>query len=163
MIVGVPTVAGSALAGLLLAVFSAGELAGGVVYGGRAWPLRPPLRMAVCQAGIAGCLGVLALVSVGPVPTAPVLFLLGALTAPVAVIGSALLDDLVDPRRLARAYPTLVAAGLIGFAAGTWAAGTLTAADGAGTAFGMAAVVAAFSACWTVVCRRRLTATGRVA
>lgn len=152
MIVAVPAVAGPALAGLLFAAYSAGELAGGVIYGGRAWPLRPVVRLAVCQAGTAVCLALFAFLS-----AAPVLFVLGALAAPAAIVSSALLDDLTDARRLARAYPAMVSAGLTGVAAGSWVAGVLIPAHGSPVALLAAAGVSAVSAGWTMVRREALT------
>jgi MFS family permease len=157
--VAIPAVAAahqfSALAGPLFAGYSAGELLGGFVYGGRSWQLSMAARMAACLAGTAALLATLAPLAGHPFAMLPSLLLIGMCTAPVAIICSTLLDHLTPPNGLARAYTTVVATGLIGGAAGAAAAGTLA---GRGSPFVLlpAAGAASATALWVIVRRRAL-------
>jgi len=88
----------------------------------------------------------------------PVMFLIGAFTAPVSIANSALLDDLAPPGRLTRSYTTMVSAGLIGSAAGSAAGGTLVRATGYRPVFLLASGAMAAVALWTVLRDQTLTA-----
>jgi hypothetical protein len=142
------------LAGLLFAAFSAGELLGGLAYGGRAWRLPAPSRLLFGQCGMAGSVAVLAGAAGYAWLMLPVTTLIGALTAPVSIANSALLDDVVASGSLARAYTVLVSAGLLGMAAGSAAAGQ-TAGDVRATLL-VAAGVLVLVAVWSGGRRRTL-------
>ena len=160
--VAVPAVAAAhrsiALAGLLFAAFSAGELVSGMGYGARSWRVPTPRRLVIGQAGIATGAAALALLTSHPSWMLPVMFLIGAFTAPVSIANSALLDDLAPPGRLTRSYTTMVSAGLIGSAAGSAAGGTLVRATGYRPVFLLASGAMAAVALWTVLRDQTLTA-----
>ncbi|GIE94687.1 MFS transporter [Paractinoplanes rishiriensis] len=143
-----------ALAGLLFAAFAAGELLGGLVYGGVRWTLPNPVRLIVGQCGMSAAVALLALSSGTGWPMPASMLLIGALTAPAAIAGSALLDDVVPPGSLGRAYTMLVAAGLIGVAAGNATAGRL--AGDTRTTLLLTAVTLSAVAAWTLARRRTL-------
>ena len=76
---------GSAAAGgLLLAVLSAGSLAGGLVYGARSWPGSPPRRLVVLMLALGGGFALLAAAGT-PAVLAVLLLLCGLLIAPAVV------------------------------------------------------------------------------
>jgi MFS family permease len=160
--VAVPAVAAAhrsvALAGLLFAAFSAGELVSGLGYGARSWRVPTPRRLVIGQAGIATGAAALTLLTGHPSWMLPVMFLIGAFTAPVSIANSALLDDLAPTGRLTRSYTTMVSAGLIGSAAGSAAGGTLVRATGYRPVFLVASGAMAAVALWTVLRDQTLTA-----
>jgi MFS family permease len=139
---------GPALAGLLFAALSAGELLGGLAYGGRAWRMPTRSRLVLGLGGLSGSLALLAPATTGAAwLMLPVVALVGALAAPVAIANSALLDDIVHSGSLGRVYTVMVAAGLTGIAVGTAVAGRIT-GDGRATVLSAAGVLAAVTA-WT--------------
>ena len=144
------------LAGPLFAAFAAGELLGGLAYGGRAWRLPARSRLLLGQCGMAGSFAVLAAVAGHGWLMLPVTVLIGALAAPVSIANSALLDDVVASGSLARAYTVLVAAGLLGVAAGSTLAGQ-TAGHVRATLL-LAAGVLVLVAAWSGTRRRTLAA-----
>ncbi|SFG85969.1 Predicted arabinose efflux permease, MFS family [Actinopolymorpha cephalotaxi] len=127
--VGVPAAcvaAGSpALAGLLFSASSLGDLGGGVVYGGRPSRLPYARQLVLGRLVLGAAIGLQGLLVQAPVGMLPLMFLVGAVNAPVAIASSAVLDDLAPPGALARAYTTTVAASLLGAAAGSAAGGAL--------------------------------------
>jgi hypothetical protein len=143
-----------ALAGLLFAAFAAGELLGGLVYGGLRWTLPNRTRLVLGQCGMSAAVALLALWSRSGWPMPALMLLIGALAAPVAIAGSALLDHVVPPSSLGRAYTVLVATGLAGVAAGNAAAGRL--AGNTRTTLLLTAVILGAVAAWTRARRRRL-------
>ena len=147
VIVAVPAAIRSAFVGVLFAALSLGELLGGLAYGVRAGSL--PRRLVAGQVatglGIAG----LGLVAPHPAGMVPLMFAVGAATAPVGITASTLLDEVAPPAGLARAYTVMVAVGLVGVAAGNWAGGWLSAATGPGAALLVAAAVMLAGAVWT--------------
>jgi MFS family permease len=142
------------LAGLLFAAFSAGELLGGLAYGGRDWSLPARRRLLLGQCGMAASIALLATVAGHGRLMIPVMALIGSLAAPVAIANSALLDDVVQEGSLARAYTVLVAAGLVGMAAGSAAAGRLGGHARATFLLAAGALAAAFL--WTLLRRDSL-------
>lgn len=155
MTVTVPAVAAAhrstALAGLLFAALSAGELLGGFGYGARAWRLPTVRRLALGQAAAALCIGGLACLTGTPAGMFVAMAAVGACLAPIAIASSALLDDIVPTGSLARAYTVLVAVGLLGIAAGSASGGSLGAALGARPVLLFAAGVFGLASLWTVV------------
>jgi MFS family permease len=151
MTVTVPAVAAAhrstALAGLLFAALSAGELLGGFGYGARAWRLPTVRRLALGQAAAALCIGGLACLTGTPAGMLVAMSAVGA----IAIASSALLDDIVPTGSLARAYTVLVAVGLLGIAAGSASGGSLGAVLGARPVLLFAGGVFGLASLWTVV------------
>jgi MFS family permease len=170
VIVVVPTSIRSAFVGVLFAALSLGELLGGLAYGARAsWsPRRPvagflprrlvagflPRRLVAGQVATGLAIAGLGLVAPHRLAMVPLMFAIGAAIAPVGITASALLDDVAPPAGLARAYTVMVAAGLVGIAAGNWAGGVLSAATGPGPALLSAAAEMLAAAGWTAVAIR---------
>jgi MFS family permease len=140
--------------GVLLAAIAAGNLAGALVYGGRAWPLPLPARYLVLQSSL--CLVLLG--SAFP-PAIPVLFTLllgvGALLAAVSVAVSALIERTVPDRDLVEAFALTVTAAMIGNAAGTSSAGTVLQSAGYPWAMSLAGLAVAITGVVFVVRRER--------
>lgn len=111
------------LSGLLLGAIALGELVGALAYGARRWPgsRRRHLTFALPAAAAAyGSAAVLADLTSALVAG---LFLSGVAAAPVVVVLSALIDDIVGPEAVAGSYTLLVAAGLVAVAVGSAATG----------------------------------------
>ena len=155
MTVSVPAVAAghraTALTGLLFAALSAGELVGGLVYGGRPWRLPTSHRLVVGQTAAALGMAALALSTQTPPGMLAAMFALGACVAPTSIASSALLDDVTPTGSLARAYTVMVAVGLIGVAAGSALGGTLSTAVGARSVLLISGGVLGVVALWTTV------------
>lgn len=160
MTVSVPAIAAghgmAALVGLLFAALSAGELLGGLVYGGRAWRLQVPRRLVVGQTAAALGVVVLAVSTQTPAGMLAAMFAVGACVAPTFIASSTLLDDIAAPASLARAYTAMIAVGLIGVAAGSALGGTLTIALGARLVLLISGGVLGAVALWTTVRMRSL-------
>ncbi|WP_196279584.1 MFS transporter [Catellatospora paridis] len=162
MTVSVPAVAAehesAALAGLLFAALSAGELLGGLIYGGVAWRLPPARRLVVGQAAAALGMAALVLLTGTPAGMLVAMFAVGACLAPIAIASSALLDDIAPPGSLARAYTVLVAVGLLGVAAGSAVGGALGTSLGTRPVLLIASSALGVVASWTTVRIRSLLA-----
>jgi predicted MFS family arabinose efflux permease len=163
--VGVPAVAvghgAASLAGPLLAAAAIGGMLGGLVYGSRPWPAPLPTQLVLAQAGAAtaaaGLLGcVLTLAATHPGALAPVLLLGGFAGAPIVIASSTLLDTVTDRQALTESYTMLVAATLVGIAAGTSAGGSLGEHVSTASVFGAAAAVLCGLTLLTLVRRRTL-------
>lgn len=156
--VGVPAAAtaqhSAALAGLLFAAFSAGELLGGIAYGGVSWRWSPARRLVAAQLATAGSMASLAWLVDAPLWMLPAMFAVGLSAAPVSITNSALLDDVAPPGALARGYTVMVAAGLLGSAGGNAAGGLLNRASDQAPLFATAAALMATVALWTALRRR---------
>jgi MFS family permease len=138
----------AALAGVFSAAGAAGDLCGGLVYGGRRW--RPPLasRLVAAQCGSA-IVGVGLALASGSVPgMVLVMPVSGAAGAIQGITTTTLLDDVAEPGMLTGSYALLVSCGLAGSAAGYAVGGTLVSAAGIGGTFLMAAAVALAAAGW---------------
>ena len=120
---------GSAEAGgLLLAALSAGSLAGGLVYGARAWPWRPSSRLALLLAALAG--GCALLAAAGSAATLALLLVaVGVILAPTTIVGSALLDTVAPPGTVTEAFTVMIMGIVAGNAVGNAVGGALV--DGA--------------------------------
>lgn len=157
--VAVPSVAlahdAADLAGVLLAIGSAGELAGGLAYGARPPAVSLRVQLIAAQAGlgvvVAACapVGILALLGL-------VLVVRGMLIALQSVSSSALLDDVAPVGALTGSYTLVVAAGLAGMAAGSALAGPLAVAAGPALAFAAAGAAVATGAALTFFRRHTL-------
>jgi MFS family permease len=163
MTVTVPAVAAAhrstALAGLLFAALSAGELLGGFAYGARAWRLPTVRRLVLGQAAAALCIGGVACLTGTPAGMLVAMVAVGACLAPTAIASSALLDDIVPAGSLALAYTVLVAVGLLGIAAGSATGGTLGAALGARPVLLLAGGMFGVATLWTVIRIRTIPGT----
>ncbi len=157
VIVAVPAAVRSAFVGVLFAALALGELLGGLAYGVRGGSL--PRRLVAGQ--VATGIGIAGLAVVAPHRAGMValMFAVGAATAPVGITASALLDHVAPPTGLARAYTVMVAAGLVGIAAGNWAGGWLSATSGPRTTLLLAAAVMLAGAGWTATTRPALATT----
>jgi MFS family permease len=146
--------AGSAnSSGLLLAVWSAGSLVGGLVAGARASGQAPGRRLLWLLGAVAVCTAALAPIRLLP-PLGAVLFVGGALVAPALGALYSLVQQQAPAGAVTRTFAALTMAAYGGSAAGAAAAGALVQADGPGRAFlvgALAPVCAAALVAGTVV------------
>jgi predicted MFS family arabinose efflux permease len=147
------------LAGLLLAIWSLGSAAGGLIYG--ALPRRPPL--ARVHLAVSGLLpfGLL------PLAAAPSLVAMGALVipagmfiAPLLATRNELIGSVAPPGARTEAYTWPVTAFVGGIAIGSGLAGAIIEAESWRTAFLAAAAAAACGALVAVARRRTLSPIG---
>ena len=152
--------AGSAETGaLLLAALSAGSLAGGLVYGARSWPGRPAIRLAIMLGGLAAGCALLAAATSNLV-LAATLLAVGALLAPSAIAGSALLDDVAPQGTVTEAFTVMIMGIVAGNAVGNALGGALVDGPGYETAALTAATVAACGAVLAYARRSTLRLSG---
>lgn len=148
-----------ALAGVLFAGVSAGELAGGTLYGGRSWSIPRARRLLLAQAaGMAGIVAAAISSAVHPVALLIALMVFGALYAPAGIAASSLLDDVAADGALTQAYTTMVAAGLTGASLGNAFGGMLENATASWMLFAASSGAMTAAALWTALRRRSLTA-----
>jgi MFS family permease len=131
--------------GLLLAALSAGSLAGGLVYGARTWPGRPAIRLALMLGALAAGCALLA-AATSNLGLAVTLLAVGALLAPSAIAGSALLDDVAPPGTVTEAFTVMIMGIVAGNAAGNALGGALVDGPGYEQAALAAAAIAASGA-----------------
>jgi MFS family permease len=137
-----------ALAGELSAVCAAGDLAGGVAYGGRSWPL--PLRarlVAALLALAASCAALSAVLGDTPAVAAG-MAVFGAAEAVTGITLTALIQHVAPHGARTESYSVIISAALAGTAAGDLAGGALIAGAGARLAFMAAAGAAVAAAAW---------------
>jgi predicted MFS family arabinose efflux permease len=139
--IGVPALASSeghpSVAGFLLALVSAGGIAGALVYGGRRWEASPRSRLVLLLALCALGFGLL-IPSEELVLAGAVLLALGTVVNPTLTTMIVLLD-LASPRFAAEAFGWLSTSTAIGTGAGAALTGVLAQHHGAGPAFAVAA------------------------
>jgi hypothetical protein len=159
--VTVPAVAAehrsAALPGILFAALSAGELLGGLIYGGRAWRLPTAHRLVIGQTATVVAVGSFAVLTDTPVGMLAAIFAVGACTAPTSIASSALLDDIAPAGSLTRSYTAMVAVGLLGIATGTTSGGALATSLGTRPALLLASGVLGVVGTWTVLRIHTLT------
>jgi hypothetical protein len=159
--VAVPAFAGDhgsvELGGVLLGALSAGSLAGGIVYGARSWPGAPAVRLPVLLLVLGAALALLA-VADRPLVLAALLFAAGLVVAPVATVGSTLLDTVAPAGTATEAFAVMIMGIVAGNAAGNAIGGALVEDASFAAAVACAGAVAAAGAGWTVVRRSRLQA-----
>ncbi|MGF1653129.1 MAG: MFS transporter [Actinomycetales bacterium] len=154
-------------AGVLVSVFAAASLVGGLVYGARRWRSAPPARLAA----VTTALGVAALLvpwSAGLWTLGGSLVLLGLAVAPTLIAINAVVAVLVRPGALTEGFTWALVALLGGVATGTASAGALVDARGgpaalwltAGAGAGVVLTGALAARVAGRVSRRRATATG---
>jgi MFS family permease len=131
--------------GVLLAALSAGSLVGGLVYGARSWPGRPAIRLALMLAGVAAGCALLA-AATSNLTLAAILLVVGALLAPSAIAGSALLDDVAPPGTVTEAFTVMIMGIVAGNAVGNALGGALVDGPGYEQAALTAAAIAASGA-----------------
>ncbi|MEY9949578.1 MFS transporter [Kitasatospora sp. GAS1066B] len=143
------------LTGLLPGAFSAGSLAGGVLYARRTWPGSTAHHLVLASAGFAA--GFLPLLAPLPSAAAVALAVLpGLFLAPMLTTVFVLLDRLAPLGTATEAAAWMIAVIGIGQAAGTSLAGHLC-ADGPLAAAAVPALAAASTACILAAGRRLLT------
>jgi MFS family permease len=135
----------AAAAGVLLAVFTTGAVAGGTAYGARAWRTAPMVRLIAVLAMFGVALAALALAGSLAV-FAALLLLAGAPSAAQWATTSVALDDVTPPGQGAEAATWLSSANGAGIAVGGVAAGILVERQGTSAAFTTAAACAAAAA-----------------
>ena len=145
----------AATGGLLLAALSAGSLAGGLVYGARAWPGSPAGRLAAPAARPRRRLRA-AGARAGPLVLAALLVLAGLLLAPTTVIGSTLLDHVAPRGTTTEAFTVMVMGIVAGTAAGNAAGGAIVEGASYEAAVLCAGAVAAAGAGGALARRRTL-------
>jgi len=147
--VGLPGLAvavGSApSAGILLAFWSVGSMAGGLAYGARTWQSRVDLRFAVLLA--AGAVAIVPLILAESLAAGMALAFLAGLPGAASLSCLYLLVGREAPGgTMAEAFTWSLAALITGVAAGSAIAGQLVDSHGAGRAFLLAAVMMGLSA-----------------
>ena len=135
--VGLPALAvaidSAPIAGVLLAVWSLGSMAGGIAYGARTWGSRVGLRFAAL-------LGVNALILAGSLGAAIPLAVLAGIPGAAALSCLYVLVGREAPKgTMAEAFTWSLAALITGIAAGSAIAGQLVDSHGAGRAFALGA------------------------
>lgn len=141
--------------GLLLVALSGGSLAGGLIYGARPWPGSLTRRLWSLMLGLgAGC-ALLALAD-SYATLAVLLLLTGLLVAPVAVVGSTLLDTVAPPGTATEAFAVMIMGIVAGNAVGNALAGAVVDSASYEAAVLSAAGLAALGAAITFVLRRSL-------
>jgi MFS family permease len=142
-------------AGLLLAALSVGSLVGGIVYGARAWPGPPALRLAGLLLGLGGGFALLAAAG-SMVVVAAILLVAGLLLAPTGVVASTMLDHAAPSGTGTEAFTVMVMGIVAGNAVGNAAGGAIVDASSYEAATLSAGVVAALGAALTLARRRTL-------
>jgi MFS family permease len=136
------------LAGELSAVCAAGELAAGLVYGGRPWPLPLRARLAAALLALAASGATLGLVTGNTAAVATGMAAFGAAEAVTAITLTALIQQAAPPGAVTGSYAVIISAALTGTAAGSLAGGALAGA-GVRLVLMAAAAVAVTAAAWT--------------
>ncbi|MDO8211993.1 MFS transporter [Conexibacter sp. CPCC 206217] len=144
---------GPGLAGVLLALFSAGSFAGGLWYGARSWRIGPVTRYAAAFATVA--VATVPLVGAASAPAAALCALLaGSAFAPAVSTEFLVLSEIAPAQLLTEAFAWASSAMVLGVAAGSVCAGWMI--DHASTAAALAVAPAAIAcaAIWIAVHRR---------
>jgi MFS family permease len=147
------------LAGLLLAVWSLGSAAGGLIYG--ALPNRPPLgRLHLAVSGLLP-LGLLPLAAATSIPTMALLVIpAGAFIAPLLATRNELIGWVAPAGARTEAYTWPVTAFVGGIAIGSAISGTIVESQGWRVSFLLAAAAAAVGTVVAVTRRGTLTPVG---
>jgi hypothetical protein len=144
------------LAGPVMAALALGEAVGALLFGARPLPGSRRSHLVTALALTASGYAALALVADQLVLVAGLVFIAGALSSPVAILLSATLDDVVQPRMLASAYGLVVVAAVGSAAVGTSVAGLIVGSsagiDGAAAMSAITIVIAAALAIPRIKC-----------
>ena len=143
--------------GLLLALWSVGSMAGGLIYGTRAWSWTPAARYPALLLLVV--VTAAPLIAAGSVAAAaPLSALAGVGYAPVLACEYGLVGALAARETASETY-TLTSAGLIaGFSGGSALAGALVQSSGVAAAFALGAGMTALAAAVAAVGRGRVLA-----
>jgi predicted MFS family arabinose efflux permease len=130
--------------GVLIALFAAGSVVGGLTFGARTWPGSPSRQLAAITAAASLAMAPLALAD-SLLAAAPLALLAGVPGAAQWAAASLTLDRASGGSAGAEAYTWLSTANAVGIAVGSTAAGALVEASGPSLAFlaGCAATAAA--------------------
>lgn len=124
---GVMTAEGlSALAGVAFAALALGEMVTALGFGSRSWRGQRRTQLLVTQSMVTVSALVVFAVATNPWLVVIAMLGAGAVRAPVSILQSSLLDDVMPKAHLARSYSLLVAVTLVANAAGNAAAGLLS-------------------------------------
>jgi MFS family permease len=147
------------LAGLLLAVWSLGSAAGGLIYG--ALPNRPPLGRLHLAVSALLPLGLLPLAAATSIPTMALLVIpAGAFIAPLLATRNELIGWVAPPGARTEAYTWPVTAFVGGIAIGSAISGTIVESQGWRVSFLLAAAAAAVGTLVAVTRRGTLSPVG---
>jgi MFS family permease len=114
-----------ALSGALFAAIAVGEMGGALAYGARRWDGGRSRHLGLSLALLGVAYAAAAVAAPSTALLLAILFLSGTAGGPVAIVLSALIDDVVDDGAVGRAYSLLVGTGLVAHAAGSAGAGLL--------------------------------------
>ncbi len=148
-----------AAAGLLLAVWSAGSIAGGLVYGGLHLSA-PHRRQLPVLVGALAAGSVLPLLAPGPLTMGVALFAYGLAIAPFSACNSVLLGDAAPPGTTTEAFAWNSSMIFGGAALGTAVAGLLVEHSGPTAGLGVTAAAGALSLAAAVAGLARLPGAG---
>ncbi|MFI0418398.1 MFS transporter [Spongiactinospora sp. 9N601] len=155
--VGMPALASAqgqpAVAGVLVAMVSAGGIIGTAVYGVRRWTSPPAIRLIWLLAWMGVALAPLALLT--SLPPAGALLLVAGLTLTPALTSTSLIVDELVPAARAEAFGWLSTAIGVGGAAGAAAAGAVGERAGPSAIFALAALFALLGAALALARLRR--------
>lgn len=115
----------AAIAGVAFGALALGEVLSAILFGSRSWPGRRSIQLPVTQAFVALTAVLIFWASQQAWLMVIAMFCAGVMRAPVSVLMSALLDEVVSQAALGRSYSLLVAVGLMSGAAGNALAGLL--------------------------------------
>jgi len=114
-----------ALAGALSAIAAVGDLAGGVVYGGRSWSLPLRARLVAALLALAASCAALGAVLSDVAAAAVGMAVFGAAEAVTGITVTALIQHVAPPDARTESYAIIISAALAGTAAGNLAGGAL--------------------------------------
>jgi MFS family permease len=138
----------TALAGELSAISAAGDFTGGVLYGGRAWPLPLRAHLAAALLALGVTCAVLGAVAGDVAAMAAGMAIFGAAEAVAGITLTALIQHVAPPSARTESYAIIISAALAGTAAGNLAGGTLAWSASARLVFLAAAGGAVAAATW---------------
>ncbi|WP_150460126.1 MFS transporter [Nesterenkonia ebinurensis] len=123
---GVMTSAGvAAMAGVAFGALAFGEMLAALGFGARTWRGQRPTQLLVSQSMVVIIAVLIFVIAAQPWFLVLVMFIAGAMRAPVSILQSSLLDEVMPKGHLARSYSALVAVTLISHSVGSASAGLL--------------------------------------
>ncbi|WP_024287325.1 MFS transporter [Cellulomonas sp. KRMCY2] len=145
-----------ALSGVLFAAIAVGEVCGALAYGSWRWRGRRPLHLVLGLVGSGGAYATAVVAVPSTVVLVVVLFVSGMAAGPVAIVLSALIDDVTRRGVVGRAYALLVSTNLVAIAGGSAAAGFMADLMAPALLLGVPAGLSGIAAGWTLACRQSL-------
>lgn len=140
----------TALAGELSAIAAAGDLVGGVFYGGRSWTTPLRARLVIALLAIAASCAVLGVIVGDLAAIAVGMAVFGASEAITGITLTALIQHVAPPAARTESYAVIISAALAGTAAGSLAGGALADGGSVCLVFMAAAGGAVAAATWAV-------------